>query len=77
MLLLFVEKKFNISDSNKIELINFLCKYFIRRNVTDSPPTRDLTNYFMDIIVEVNKLEQYDYDKFRSIISFNHKFIVV
>ena len=68
MLLLFVEKKFNISDSNKIELIIFLCKYFIRRNVTDSPPTRDLTNYFMDIIVEVNKLEQYDYDKIRSII---------
>lgn len=68
MLLLFVEKKFNISDSKKIELINFLCRYFIRRNVTDSPPTRDLTNYFMDIIVEVNKLEQYDYEKVRLII---------
>ena len=68
MLLLFVEKRFNISDSNKIELINFLCKYFIRRNVTDTPPTRDLTNYFMDIIVEVNKLEEYDYNKVRTII---------
>lgn len=68
MLLLFVAKKFELKESEKIELVNLLCKYFIRRNVTDTPPTRDLTNYFMDIIDEVNKLEIYSYSKIRDII---------
>jgi uncharacterized protein with ParB-like and HNH nuclease domain len=54
MLLLFIDKKYNITESEKIKLISLLCKYFIRRNVTDSPPTRDLTNYFMDIIEKLS-----------------------
>jgi hypothetical protein len=61
-------KRFDLKESEKIEIINLLCRYFIRRNVTDTPPTRDLTNYFMDIIVEVNNLESYNYSAIRSII---------
>jgi len=68
MLLLFIAKRFDLIEADKIELINLLCKYFIRRNVTDTPPTRDLTNYFMDIIVEVNNLQTYDYNAIRTII---------
>ncbi|MBT3312288.1 MAG: DUF262 domain-containing protein [Desulfobacula sp.] len=68
MLLLFVEKRFNIEESEKIELVNLLCRYFIRRNVTDSPPTRDLSNYFMDIIKEANELTIYSYEKIKEIL---------
>mgnify|MGYP005827868079 CR=1 FL=1 len=68
MLLLHVEKNYKISEKEKIQLIKLLCKYFIRRNVTDTPPTRDLTNHFMDILKEVNNLDEYDYEKIESII---------
>tara|TARA_R110000765_G_scaffold9911_3_gene30873 strand:+ start:68042 stop:69838 length:1797 start_codon:yes stop_codon:yes gene_type:complete len=68
MLLLFVVKKFDIVESEKIKLVNLLCNYAIRRNVTDTPPTRDLTNHFMDIVVEANKMDNYSYDRLRLII---------
>ena len=68
MLLLFIVKRFEIGEEDKIRLINLLCKYFIRRNVTDSPPTRDLTNLFMDIIEQANDLEEYSYDDMKQII---------
>lgn len=68
MLLLFVEHKFDVSEVQKIELINLLCRYFIRRNVTDTPPTRDLTNYFMDIVEHIDSLELYNYEKVKAIL---------
>jgi uncharacterized protein with ParB-like and HNH nuclease domain len=68
MLLLFVSKKFNLKEDEKIQLIHLLCKYFIRRNVTDYPPTRDLTNYFMDIIKQVNELNQFDITEIKNIL---------
>lgn len=68
MLLLFIARRFEISDSEKVRLIQLLCNYFIRRNVTDSPPTRDLTNYFMEIIKDANALESFSYEAIRNII---------
>tara|TARA_R110001583_G_scaffold125021_3_gene276481 strand:+ start:2296 stop:4089 length:1794 start_codon:yes stop_codon:yes gene_type:complete len=68
MLLLFIEKRFEIDEFEKIKLVNLLCNYFIRRNVTDSPPTRDLTNYFMDIIDEANNLNNYSFDDIKDIL---------
>jgi uncharacterized protein with ParB-like and HNH nuclease domain len=68
MLLLFVVKRFEISESEKTRIIQLLCNYFIRRNVTDSPPTRDLTNSFMEIIKELNSLETYSFDALKNII---------
>lgn len=68
MLLLFIEKNFNIDEEEKIKLINFLCNYFIRRNVTDSPPTRDLTNYFMEIIKQVFTMDSYNFESTKKII---------
>ncbi|MEQ9091427.1 MAG: DUF262 domain-containing HNH endonuclease family protein [Balneola sp.] len=61
MLLLFLESKYLLSEEDKIEVIDLLCKYFIRRNITDSPPTRDLTNYFMEIIKSLNVFEKYSF----------------
>ncbi len=68
MLLLFLEKRFELTEIQKISVINLLCNYFIRRNVTDSPPTRDLTNIFMEIIAEINQLEQFDFVKIRTVL---------
>jgi uncharacterized protein with ParB-like and HNH nuclease domain len=68
MLLLYVAKRFNISEEEKIQLISLLCRYTIRRNVTDSPPTRDLTNYFMDMIEDLAALPIYDYAAAKEII---------
>ena len=62
MFLMFLDRKFNISENEKIQIIELLCKYFIRRNVTDYPNTRNLTNYFIEIIEELNKLDVYSYD---------------
>lgn len=68
MLLMFLDKKFKISEKEKIKLIDLLCKYFIRRNVTDFPNTRNLTNYFIDIIDEINNHDNYDFEILREII---------
>lgn len=68
MLLMFVEKRFKINEKEKIDLVNYLCKYFIRRNVTDTPPTRDLTNYFMDMVESMNSMTAYSFDVVKSII---------
>ena len=68
MLIMFVDNNFNISEEQKIELIGFLCKYFIRRNITDVPTTRNLTNYFIYIIEEVDKLKEYTFEKVKDII---------
>ena len=61
MLLMFLDKKFGITTEQKIEMIDLLCKYFIRRNITDYPNTRNLTNYFIDIIEELNNLKFYNF----------------
>ena len=67
MLLMFLDKKFGISSEQKIQIIDLLCKYFIRRNVTDYPNTRNLTNYFIEIIEELNSFESYDFDKTKEV----------
>ncbi len=50
MYLLRNKTQLQIDDSQIIKLIQLLAKYFVRRNLTDYPATRDLTRIFMDII---------------------------
>ena len=59
ILLLYIfyySDKLNINDDNKISIINYLIKFFVRRNLTDYPNTRTLTKIFMDIIDEIKIL---------------------
>ena len=42
-----------ITEQEINQLINLLSKYFVRRNITDYPNTRDLTRIFMDIISKI------------------------
>ena len=56
LLLMYVLKYktvLELTDTHINTLIELLNKYFVRRNVTDYPSTRDLTRIFMDIIVHI------------------------
>ena len=59
-LLLFVFEKYNLEDVEKVNLIVFLVKYFVRRNITDTPPTRDLDNIFIEIVKKLYNNGPYD-----------------
>jgi hypothetical protein len=68
MLLMFIEHKFQILPAVKIQIVDLLCIYFIRRNVTDTPPTRDLTNIFISILAELDKLESFEVSTLRNLL---------
>ena len=46
----------NLTDKDLNEIIKVLITFFVRRNMTDVPNTRKLTQLFMDIIAEVKLL---------------------
>ena len=58
LFILYLMKKkgiLSVDDAAIIKMINLLIKFFIRRNVTDVPPTRDITRLFMSFIEEIEK----------------------
>ena len=54
------QTKLNLTDSDLNKIIRVLITFFVRRNVTDVPNTRKLTQLFMDIIAEVKMLQGND-----------------
>lgn len=59
ILLLYVisnQQELGLTDENLDEIIKTLITFFVRRNVTDVPNTRKLTQLFIDIISEVKVL---------------------
>jgi hypothetical protein len=51
LLYLLVQKeKLQLTDNNLVSIIGLLVRFFVRRNLTDTPPTRDLTHLFMTVI---------------------------
>ena len=54
------QTKLNLEDSDLNAIIRTLITFFVRRNVTDVPNTRKLTQLFMDIIAEVKMLQGID-----------------
>lgn len=62
LLLLYLFKNqgtLSLSDSDLVKTIKLLTRFFVRRNITDMPNTRDLTRIFMNIIsdIETESLE--------------------
>lgn len=58
LLLLYLFKykeNLNLKDENLEEIIELLTSFFVRRNLTDIPATRDLTRLFMGFIIKINK----------------------
>ena len=39
-----------INNDILANIINYLTKFFVRRNITDYPNTRNLTKIFMDLV---------------------------
>lgn len=68
MLLMFLDSKFNLSDKDISDLTKLLYKFSLRRNVTDTPPTRDITNRFIEIIENVNTLQNYSFEAVRDVV---------
>jgi hypothetical protein len=51
MLYLLVRKEeLQLEKSHLVEIVSLLVRFFVRRNLSDTPPTRDLTRLFMAII---------------------------
>lgn len=48
------QEELDINDKDISKIINLLTVYFVRRNVTDFPNTRDLTRFFMDMINQID-----------------------
>ena len=54
--LLKFKKEYELNDDNLISIISLLTKFFLRRNLTDEPPTRDLIRIFIDMVSKINGL---------------------
>lgn len=50
MYLMDLDDKHFASEDTLLEIVHFLQKYFVRRNVTDTPSTRDLDQLQIDVI---------------------------
>ncbi len=60
LLLYFMVKRdqLQLDVDHLLEIIQSLVRFFVRRNLTDTPPTRDLTRLFMTIIEIIDGLEE-------------------
>lgn len=58
LLLLYLENNkdnLKLTDNNMKDIITLLISFFVRRNITDIPNTRNLTKIFMDIIAKIKE----------------------
>lgn len=63
VLLLFVfsrAEELDLSESLLEQITDLLIRFFVRRNATDMPPTRDLTSLFMNVIETITGLKGND-----------------
>ena len=47
LFLLMRKEELQLTDDHFADVLDFLVRFFVRRNLTDKPPTRDLTHLFM------------------------------
>lgn len=47
------KEELNINNQIMINIINYFTKFFVRRNITDYPNTRNLTKIFMDLVSSI------------------------
>ena len=57
MLYLLVRKdELELTNAHLTSIVELLVRFFVRRNLTDTPPTRDLTRLFMTVIDKISGL---------------------
>ena len=57
MVLIECKADLKLQDIHLEQIVEFLISYFVRRNATDLPPTRDLTRIFMDVVESIMTLK--------------------
>ena len=58
MILLYLfrkQLKLELNDAEILKVITLLSKFFVRRNITDIPSTRDITRILMSLIAEIEE----------------------
>ncbi len=63
ILLLYIlteQEKLDLTDKQILELVDILTVFFVRRNLTDIPNTRNLNKIFMDIIENIKNMRSDD-----------------
>lgn len=69
-LLLFLlknQKKYELSDDNLKSIVDLLVKYFLRRNLTDYPPTNTMIKRFQNIVKDIESQDSDNIDVFKII----------
>jgi len=59
MLLLFLRlenKGLELDEAHLVLIVKILVKFFVRRNLTNTPPTRDLDRLFISVILKINTM---------------------
>lgn len=79
MYLIDRRSKLQITDAHLASIIQTLVRFFVRRHLTDTPPTRDLTRIFIDMIANIKSrngdgLKDYIKDRLISISSSDEMF---
>lgn len=82
LLLLYLtvhQNRLVISGDNLAEIIEILVRFFVRRNLTDTPPTRDLTRLFMAIIEKLSdktgdEIVQFIFDQLVAVSASDEEF---
>ena len=72
LLMYLIKNKDSLQVNDELinKLIKLLTKYFVRRNLTDYPSTRDMTRIFMDIISKIEEDAPHGEDIFTLIVDF-------
>lgn len=81
LLMVLLDKRDSLALNEEMlaDIVNFIVSFFVRRNATDSPPTRDLTRIFMSInektsVLKGEELVSYIKQKLKSESSSNEVF---
>lgn len=67
ILLLYIlteQERLSLTDKQILELVDMLTVFFVRRNITDIPNTRNLNKIFMDIIENIKNMNGEEICKF-------------
>lgn len=60
MVLMERQAELELTHEHLEQVVSFLIAFFVRRNTTDLPPTRDLTRIFMDVAETIRELSAGD-----------------
>ncbi|VVN07563.1 hypothetical protein PS682_03703 [Pseudomonas fluorescens] len=60
MVLMERQAELELKQEHLEQIVSFLIAFFVRRNTTDLPPTRDLTRIFMDVAETIRELRAGD-----------------